>query len=784
MPVRSSTSAIAAPVVVIVPATDLGSVEVAKRGNRYLLTDGRGDIRIDGRGLGLYELDTRILSTSVLRLNGVALTLLRGPYQDDGADTIQLTNPELRRNPEDKRTSGTGLARRELSVTRTRRIDAAFREQVTVVNYSATVEELELTLGLGVDMADIFEIRGYPRKARGTLHPIELRGDRAIFGYDGLDGVVRTTTVITGDADLEPIADPEMWPGASVLATWTAHLDPGGRVSIGWSVEAAFDEGHASGPTHPMAAAAASVAFAGPGSGSAAGASPAAAALATETTADSANAATTTSRPRLAGDDDARPEGARPFDAPRIQSDHELLDRTLTRSLADLATLRNDGPLKGEHYLAAGIPWFATLFGRDSIVAALETVAFMPSIALATLEVLARLQATTDDPWHDAEPGKIIHEMRTGEMARAGETPHDAYYGSVDSTPLWLILLGETHAWIGDDEMLERLWPNALAALGWIDHSGDLDGDGFVEYSRRSKLGLLNQGWKDSGDAIRHLDGRPAEGPIALAEVQGYVYAAKRSMARLARHRGDMTLATSLDAAAEALQKRFDAAFWLSDSRYYAMALDGEKRQVATISSNPGQALWAGIIPAGRDAVVAERLLAPDMFSGWGLRTFAAGQNGYNPVGYHTGSIWPHDNALIAAGLKASGAANAANLLAGRLIESAQWFPDLRLPELFCGFPREDVGAPVAYPVACSPQAWSAAAPFYLLHTMLGLRADASARRLELIRPTLPDWLGKLTISGLPVGNDSVDLLVHRWRGGTSAELLGRRGSIEVVIRV
>jgi glycogen debranching enzyme len=476
--------------------------------------------------------------------------------------------------------------------------------------------------------------------------------------------------------------------------------------------------------------------------------------------------------------------GDRPFDAPRIQSDNELLDRTLVRSLSDLSTLRNDGPGDGESYLAAGIPWFATLFGRDSLIASLETVAFMPSLAIATLEVLARLQATRDDPWHDAEPGKIIHELRTGEMARAGETPHDAYYGSIDSTPLWLILLAETHAWTADDALLERLWPNAMAALGWIEESGDLDGDGFIEYQRRSKLGLLNQGWKDSGDSVRHLDGRPAVGPIALAEVQGYVFAAYRSMARLARHRRDLDLAERLDIAAVKLQARFEEAFWLPEPGFYAMALDGEKRPVASITSNPGQALWTGIVSAERATSVAERLLAPDMFSGWGIRTFAAGQIGYNPVGYHTGSIWPHDNALIAAGLKASGAADSANLLAGRLIESAQWFPDLRLPELFCGFAREDVGVPVAYPVACSPQAWSAAAPFYLLHTMLGLRANASARKLELLRPTLPEWLGKVTISGLPVGDDSVDLLVHRWRGRTSAELLGRRGSIEVIIHV
>ena len=744
MSVRTTTRTIPAPTVTIVPATDLGSVEVAKSGNLYLLTDPRGDVRIDGRGLGLYDLDTRILSTSILRLNGSPLTLLRGPHQSDGADIIQLTNPELRRNPEDKRAVESSLARRDLSLTRARVIDGDLREQVMVVNYSATVEELDLQLGLGVDMADIFEVRGYPRPARGTLRPIVLDGDRATFAYDGLDGMQRTTTVVATDARLEPVADADDWPGASVLASWHLSLQPGARQTIGWHVAASGDDDGASAIAR------------GPGSGS----SP-----------------MTHRRSPV-------PAGERPFDAPRIQSDHELLDRTLVRSLADLATLRNDGPGDGESYLAAGIPWFATLFGRDSLIAALETVAFMPRLAVATLEVLARLQATRDDPWHDAEPGKILHEMRAGEMARAGETPHDAYYGSVDSTPLWLILLAETHAWTGDDALLERLWPNALAALAWIEDSGDLDGDGFVEYQRRSKLGLLNQGWKDSGDSVRHLGGRPANGPIALAEVQGYVFAAYRSMARLARHRGDTGLAARLDVAATTLQTRFEAAFWLPDAGFYAMALDGEKRQVASITSNPGQALWAGIISQERASIVAQRLLAPDMFSGWGIRTFAAGQAGYNPVGYHTGSIWPHDNALIAAGLKASGAADGANLLAGRLIESAQWFSDLRLPELFCGFAREDVGAPVAYPVACSPQAWSAAAPFYLLHTMLGLRANAAARRLELLRPTLPEWLGKLTITGLPVGDDSVDLLVHRWRGRTSAELLGRRGSIEVIIHV
>ena len=273
------------------------------------------------------------------------------------------------------------------------------------------------------------------------------------------------------------------------------------------------------------------------------------------------------------------PPEDRLLDAPRIASDHEFLDRTLRRSLLDLGMLRNHGPAEGEAYLAAGIPWFTTLFGRDSIIAALELVAFYPTVAVETLTVLARLQATADDPWHDAEPGKILHELRTGEMAGAGETPHDAYYGSIDSTPLWLILLGETYAWTGDDALLDRLWPNALAALDWIDDSGDLDGDGFVEYQRRSRLGLLNQGWKDSGDAIRHIDGRPAEAPIALAEVQGYVYAARRAMARLARHRGDTDLAARLDAAADTLQDQVRRGVL---ARRRRLLRDGARRRQAT----------------------------------------------------------------------------------------------------------------------------------------------------------------------------------------------------------
>ena len=483
----------------------------------------------------------------------------------------------MRRNPEDKRAAESSLARRALSLTRARHIDGDLRELVTVVNYSATVEHLVLELGLGVDMADIFEVRGHTRPARGTLRPIVLDGDRATFAYDGLDGMQRTTTVVAADARLEPVVDPEGWPGASVLATWSLSLEPGARQTIGWHVAASGDDDGASAV----------------GDG--------------------------TATSRLTHHRSPEPAGERPFDAPRIQSDHELLDRTLVRSLADLAALRNDGPGEGESYLAAGIPWFATLFGRDSLIAALETVAFMPELAKSTLEVLARLQATRDDPWHDAEPGKILHEMRAGEMARAGETPHDAYYGSVDATPLWLILLAETHAWTGDDALLERLWPHALAALAWIEDSGDLDGDGFVEYQRRSQARPPQPGLEGFGRLrppprrpARRGSDRPGRGAglrLRRLPVDGAARPPSRrpGAGRPARCRGDdpavPVRGRLLDARCALLRdgaRRTRSDRWRASPRTRA-------RRCGPGSSRPSAPL-----------IVAERLLAPDMFSGWG----------------------------------------------------------------------------------------------------------------------------------------------------------------------
>jgi glycogen debranching enzyme len=346
------------------------------------------------------------------------------------------------------------------------------------------------------------------------------------------------------------------------------------------------------------------------------------------------------------------------------------------------------------------------------------------------------------------------------------------------------VLLGQTFRWTGDLALVRELWPNVLAALAWIDGDGDIDGDGFVEYLRGDERGLFNQGWKDSSDAIRHRDGSIAEPPIALVEVQGYVYDAKVRIAELARLVGQPELATRLESEAADLRLRFDAAFWMPDAGYYAVALDARKRPVGSITSNPAHALWSGIVPDERVGEVAARLMSPDLDSGWGIRTYAAGQPGFNPIGYHTGSIWPHDNAIAAAGLKRAGRHDEADRIATRIFEAARDSPEFRLPELFCGFTRDPSSVPVPYPVACSPQAWAAAAPLSLLQTMLGMHPRASEGILELDRPHLPTWLGKVTVHNLRVGTETVDLLFHRWRGTTSAEVLRRSGDLDLLIRV
>ncbi|HEV8699130.1 MAG TPA: glycogen debranching N-terminal domain-containing protein [Candidatus Limnocylindrales bacterium] len=741
----------------IVKATDLGSVQVLKHGNRFLLTDSFGDIHPDSRGLGLYVGDTRVLACSVLRVGGVRPVLLQTSVGANYRGGIQMTNPSADRNPDAKTHRVHQLVGRTIGISRDRLIGAdGVSERVRIVNHAADPASVPIDLELGADGADIFEVRGYPRKGRGQLLPVAATDRRVTFRYLGLDKVELSTHL----AFSEPAEAVESVTaaradgsdsGAAIRMRWTLSMGPGEVRELTWTTWSTQRPGTADAP---------------------------------EPTSPADQAVLFPEVPRVSPDEGAAAYHAWERGTTSVDSDHELFNLVIKRSISDLRLLVNDGPGPDQRYVAAGVPWFTTLFGRDALISAFQALAFRPQIAVETLEVLAAYQATTDEPWRDAEPGKILHELRSGEMARSGELPHTPYYGSVDSTPLWLIVFGATFDWTGDRGLVDRLWPNAMAALDWIDKYGDRDGDGFVEYERRSERGLLNQGWKDSSDAIRDRTGREAIPPIALAEVQGYVFDAKRRMARLARIRGDEELATRLDADAETLAKRFEAAFWMEEERYYALGLDREKKQADAIGSNPGQCLWSGIVAPERARDVVDHLLRPSMFSGWGIRTYGADQRGYNPIGYHTGTVWPHDTSLIAAGFKRYGFDDASNRLAGQMMEAAQGFPDYRLPELFCGFDKTDAHTPVPYPVACSPQAWAAGSSFLFLETMLGLRAHAERNELELLHPRLPDWLGKVTLTDLRVGDASVDLLFHRWRGTTSAEVLRKVGDVAVTIRL
>jgi glycogen debranching enzyme len=728
-------------------ATDLGNVQVLKHENLFLLTDQFGDIHPDSRGLGLYLGDTRILSCLVLRISGHRPVLLQGSMGGNYRGTIYLTNPSIDRNPKAKMGAGDALASRKLGISRERLLsNGVLKEQLRVVNHAEHDERVAIEIELAADDADIFEVRGYPRPRRGTSLPVAVLDGKVTFGYDGLDGVRRSSHLRFVDPP-DAIAAAGAPGGARekgwFVLRWVFTLAPGGSRDIDWLVW----------------------------STQAPATSPREAGLFPEP-------------PLVSADDGIVAYNAWTRGSTAIQTDHELFNLTMTRGLNDLRLLVNDGPGEGERYVSAGVPWFTTLFGRDSLITAFQMLAFRPQLAAETLEVLAARQATEVDDERDAEPGKILHELRTGEMAATHELPYRPYFGSVDATPLWLILLGATYDWTGDRALIDRLWPNAMAALEWIDKWGDVDGDSFVEYRRRTEQGLLNQGWKDSHDAIRDRTGRQAVPPIALAEVQGYVFDAKTRLARLARLRGDDRLADRLEADAATLRERFESSFWVEDQNYYALALDADKKPADAIGSNAGQCLWTGIVSPARARAVADRLLGPGLFSGWGIRTYAAGQPGYNPLGYHTGTVWPHDTSLIAAGLKRYGLHDEANRLVGSVFEAAQRFPEFRLPELFCGFDRETSPVPVPYPVACSPQAWAAGAPFLFLQTMLGLQPHADRAELELFRPNLPDWLGKVTLTNLRVGDAAVDLLFHRWRGTTSAEVLRKVGDISVTIRL
>jgi glycogen debranching enzyme len=472
----------------------------------------------------------------------------------------------------------------------------------------------------------------------------------------------------------------------------------------------------------------------------------------------------------------------RPYeDGARVTSDDQLFNRILQRSLDDLELLHSE--LDGRSYFAAGVPWFATLFGRDSLITAFETLSFVPGVAEGTLRLLAGRLGQEYDDERDEEPGKVLHELRVGEPATLGETPFARYYGSVDATPLFLCLLAQYAHWSGDLDLFRELREPANAALQWIDRYGDLDGDGLVEYRRRSRHGLETQGWKDSADGVPDHAGEPLVAPVALVEVQGYVIRAKRQMARLFELDGDGARAERLRAEAATVEAQLER-FWIEEPGCYAIGLDADKRPGSALTSNQGHLLWADAVTEERAGCIRDVLMGDDMFSGWGVRTLAKSHAAFNPVGYHTGSVWPHDSAMIAFGLRRYGFDEDFTLIFEGLLEAASRFNDYRLPELFAGFDRAEFEEPVPYPVACQPQAWAAGSIPYLLKWGLGLSPDALDKRLRVIRPSLPRWLERVEVRGLKIGDSRIDLEFER--AGEQVTLADARidGDVEVVLEI
>ncbi|MCB4821953.1 amylo-alpha-1,6-glucosidase [Roseicella aerolata] len=699
---------------------------VLKGDDTFAVLNRNGDaLPMPGGPEGLYHRDTRHLSRLELTLAGMRPLLLSSAVSEDGAVlTCDLTNPDLPATPERG-----PLERDRVHLRRSKFLrNGICFERITVRSHAEEALRLDLALHVASDFADLFEVRGERRARRGTLHPPLAGQDSITLAYTGLDGLRRETRLRFDPAPARISAD---------RAVFELVLEPGERRTL--LVEARCDPNHG-------------------------GRMPARAAF-------------------LRGLwEDSRARRAVQARVANVATNETGFNEMIGRSCADLTMLSTQTPEGPFPY--AGVPWFSTAFGRDSLITAWLTLWLDPALTLGVLRHLAAMQARDFDPAADAEPGKILHETRNGEMAILGEVPFRRYYGSIDSTPLFVALAG---AWLertGDAEALRPLWPNIEAALGWIERHGDRDGDGFVEYGRMTEAGLANQGWKDSWDSVSHADGRLAKGPIALCEVQAYAYAAWQAGARIARALGRPEQeAAAMETKAEALRARFEDAFWCEELGTYALALDGAKQPCRVRASNAGHVLLGGLATPERAASVARQLLDGSFHSGWGIRTLATTEARYNPMSYHNGSVWPHDTALIGLGLARYGhRAAAARLLEGLAAAAARL--DLRrLPELFCGFPRRGGQGPTAYPVACAPQAWAAAAPIGLLGACLGLSFDPAAQLVRLERPVLPAGLDCVLLRGLSLGGARIDIDLRRAPGDSVAmSVPGRHGEIGAVL--
>jgi glycogen debranching enzyme len=690
----------------------------------FAIFDRSGNIQPVGMGQqGIFHLETRHLSRLEMHVCGVRPILLSSTIRDDNVlFGVDLTNPDM--------TLATGefLSRGTLHIYRTKFLtESACYERITVHSFSDRPVSVELSFEFDADFADIFEVRGEKRPRRGTILPAEYEPSAVTLGYEGIDGVRRTTRLkcTSGSADAlsrQLLVPLQVAPHeeANFIVTIECCRDADTRVPLP-RYEDALEE---------------------------------------------------LNRERRKG----------PLAGCRLTTSDENVNKWVRRSQADLEMMVTPTPFGVYPY--AGVPWFSTVFGRDGIITALQLLWLAPEVARGVLLYLAETQATDFDDENDAEPGKILHEMRKGEMAELKEVPFGRYYGTIDATPLFLVLAAAYYERTADLEFIRGIWSNLLAALDWIDQYGDRDGDGFVEYARHSDSGLVQQGWKDSGDSIFHSDGRLAQAPIALCEVQSYVYAAKHGMSQLATQMGDAGLSQRLLAEAEKLRERFSAMFWSDELSMFVLALDGDKKQCQVRASNAGHCLFSGIASEKQYRSICEALLEPGFYSGWGIRTIASSESRYNPMSYHNGSVWPHDNAFIAWGaLRRRDKRMALQVLSG-LLDLSSEVVQQRLPELICGFGRRPGKGPTLYPVACAPQAWASGAAFMTLQACLGIDIRATEHRLYLHHSALPESLAQVHISNLRIADASVDLSFERHSESVGFHVKRRTGEVEIVALV
>jgi glycogen debranching enzyme len=694
-----------------------------KEGDLFFYTNTEGNIPLGNTsGLGFYYEDTRFLSCYEFKINGRDPILLSSSAEQDYLLHVELTNTDIWKADELIVTQETLNIRRQMILK-----DCLY-ERTRIKNYNDKTVALQVELLVNSDFSDIFEIRGQRRLRRGQIMQPKFTDNTLKMAYLGNDNVFRQTEI---ELSLEPTATKITLDKISLL--YEVEIAPYGRFILNIKSKPIIEK-RASKKVRDFNEVSASLK-------------------------DSYSLWNQS--------------------CANIYSDNEVFNSMVERSQNDLRALMTT--TEHGNIFDAGIPWFVAPFGRDSLITARESLILNTECAKNSLEFLAKLQGTKYDNWRDEEPGKILHEIRRGELATLGEIPHTPYYGSVDSTALFLILVWDYLRWTNDHKFINKLMPNIKAAIGWLDNYADLDGDGFVEYKRRSARGLTNQGWKDSTNSVMHLDGTLAEAPIALAEVQGYAYHARKSMAQLFEFLGKTKESEINYEKAEKLKAMFNDKFWIENENYFAIALDKDKEQVKTIASNPGHCLWSGIVDDAKAKKMRDRLLQPDMFSGWGIRTISKAAKQYNPMSYHNGSVWPHDTAIIAYGLKKYGFVAAGQTLTSSLFDVSQHQTYNRLPELFCGFTRRGNNWPVEYPVACSPQAWSAGAVFFLLESLLGINPDATKNTLFIENPHLPTWLERVTLKNLKVGESSLDIRFAREGEITSFTVLKRTGKLKII---